>query len=453
VNRFAILLLFVVAPLGALTAQVTETAIAFDSAGKVRTLTPSLVARFSLTAPVWPVTGEFLEARLYEVSSGGHVLAVERVDRRIERYQLTADNVSALRFAIDSAMTRTGQTVTEERTDVVSQPASGAFVRNQMLLTWLVYGPSLAALTDDPQAGTAMYLLATGASYFITTAISRKSVVTRAQNHMATDGALRGWGIGAGLTFVLGGDDVDGRNVAAAGLAGSLGGAIAGFQRGRNLTDSEAEASTSISNLAALTTFGVAGTAGLVDNSDEGTGRGVVAATIASGLVGYAVGPEYPRRARYRVTRGDIQVTGVGGILGAAIALTPVVDTDVSAEVGFGLATAGLLAGTVAAERAWARAFDHTNWDATQTQLGLAAGGLMGAAAAVLGEPDPQVTYALVVGGATLGAILGRNLAAPARAGSAAPPRVGSRLTINPAALGFAATGVRGQHALVSLSF
>ena len=450
-KRFATLLLCLVVPLGALTGQVTETPVAFDSAGKVRTLTPALVQRFQLATPVWPVSGDFLEARLYAVSTGGHVLGVERPDRRVERYALTADNVAALRFAIDAAMTRSGQTVTEDR-DEVSQPARGAFVRNQMLLTWAVYGPSLAALTNDAKAGTAMYLLATGASYFITTGIARKTTVTRSQNHLATDGALRGWGVGAGLAHIM--EANQGRTVASVGLAGSLGGAITGFNRGRRLTDSEAQAATSVSNLGAATALGIGGTIGLVDATDDG--RSLVAGIIGGGLIGYAVGPAYPRRARYAVTKGDIQVTEVGGLLGAAIAIVPFVKSnfDTEPEPFFGAATAGMLAGTFFTERKWARGFDHSGWDAGQTMLGMTAGALMGGAAAVLTDPTVQAGYGLVVGGGVMGALIGHNLAQPARAGTTKPEtRVGSRVRFDPSALGLAAAGVQGRHAVLSLSF
>lgn len=190
-------------------AQITETPIAFDSAGKVRTLTPPLVQRFGLKGPEWPVMGDFREARLYAVSSGGRILVVDRPSGAIERYPLSDDNVAALQHAIDAAMTTGGRTVTEERTDVISEPANRAFVRNQMFLTW-VYAPLLGAVTQDGKAAASIYLLGTGASYFITTAISRKSRVTRAQNHLSTDGAIRGLAAASGLYFAITGQGTRG---------------------------------------------------------------------------------------------------------------------------------------------------------------------------------------------------------------------------------------------------
>ena len=413
VRRFVTLLLVAAVPL---SAQVRETPVPFDSAGRVQILTPALVTRFDLRPPTWPVSGEFTEAQLLRSGENIHILSVAHADRSIDRYSLTADNVAALRFAIDAAMSRSGQAVSEDRHETISQPARGAFVRNQMLLTWLVYGPSLAAISQDAKAGTALYLLATGASYFVTTGISRKMVVTRAQNHLSSDGAVRGWGIGAGLTRAIAGGDADSRTYAIAGLAGSLSGAVIGFQRGKRLTDSEAQASASVSNLGAALGLGVLGTAGLADSEEEG--RAISAVMVGGGVLGYALGPQYPRRANYTVTRGDIQVTEVASALGAAIGLTPFVrdNVDNSAQAMFAVSTATMLAATYLGERLWARKYDHSSWDAGQTRLGALAGILMGSAATVLAEPNVQTGYGLVVGGATLGAILGHNLAKPERA-------------------------------------
>jgi hypothetical protein len=135
-------------------------------------------------------------------------------------------------------------------------------------------------------------------------------------------------------------------------------------------------------------------------------------------MAGYVLGPSYPRKAKYTVTAGDIQVTQLGGILGAAIGLTPFMRDNIEPEPFFASGTAGLLVGTYLAERQWARRYDHGSWDAGQTMLGSAAGALMGAAAAVLSEARFQGTYGLMVGGGVLGALIGHNLAGPTRASS-----------------------------------
>lgn len=438
-------------------AQVVETPVPFDSAGRIRTLTPALVTRLALTAPAWPVAGDFVEARLFEASSGGRVIVVERRDGRIERFPLSAEHFTALRFAVDAATRTSGAPITEERAEPVVESAGGAFVRNQMLLTWVLYGPLLATMANDAQTGTALILLATGGSYFAATALSRKMVITPSQNHLSTDGAARGAGAGAGILYVLNGD-AGSRSYATAAFLGGVAGQIAGFQRGRMLTIGEAEAATSISNYFALTAFGLTGASGLIDETDNA--RGAVGAMIGAGLFGYALGPQYPRRAPYTVTRGDVQVLSIGATLGAAAGLVPFIRDDVEDEkVVFASATAGMLGGLLLVERGWVRGYDHSARDAVETSLGAGAGALMGAGLAVLTDANTQTWMGLMTGGGILGALIAHNLANPPRAsvrvGYNSPRTNKSRVKVSftPTELALSATRIPGRYSLLTMSF
>ncbi len=441
------------------SAQVTETPIAFDSAGKVQTLTPQLVARFNLRGAAWPVQRDFREARLFAVSGGGRVLVVERGTGAMERFALSDSAAAALRAVIDAAMMRTGGFVTEAQADVVSQPARGKFVRNQMLLTGFLYGPLMAGMTEDGQTGTALYLLAAGASYFITSGIGRSTTITRAQNTASTDAALRGAGIAAGALYTLAGDSVHDDTYSGVALAGALGGAIAGFRIGRGRTDSEVGAASSFSTFGAMTALGVAGASGAFDNDSE---RGAVGGIVGAGILGYALGPLYPRRSRYGVTSGDVGTLSLGAILGAAVAVTPFVDEDSDDRTVFGAATGGMLAGILFADRVMARRYDYTSWDATQVGLGLAAGALMGGATVVLAEPqDEAVAFGLITAGAILGTVGGHSFANPARAGTVRvglgrhpSTRIGNaELKFDARALALGAAGVPGRHGILTLRF
>lgn len=432
-------------------AQQIETPVAFDSAGKVRSLTPQLVARYGLVAPAWPVQGTFVEARLFSVSGGAHVLTVERPGGAVERYSLAEAEVSAIRASVDAAMTLTGATPVEARPHVISEPARNAFARNQMLLSLALYGPLLASLADDGKTGTALYLLGAGTSFFASLAISKELQVTRAQNHLATDGALRGYGATAALIYASGAD-VDHKTYSALGLAGALGGSILGYKRGQGMTDAEAEAATTLSTLAAAAAFGATAAVSSLDNTD---GRVPVSTMLGAGIVGYVFGPSYPRTARYTVTRGDVQMLSLASILGTAVAFTPVIDEDLDDQVGFGALTAGLIAGAYVGDRALVRKFDYTMSEATQIQLATAAGAAMGGALAVLIEPAPQGVMGLITGGGIVGAMAGHALSNPARAGTSSPDRSSgaSRLRFDPTALVLAAAKSPGRHALLSYSF
>jgi hypothetical protein len=442
-----------------LGAQNVETPVPFDSAGKVRMLTPVLVERFGLVPPAWPVEGDFAEARLFATGSGERVLVVTRRTGTVERYPLSGDALLGLTAALEAGISASGAATMEASPETVSEPARGAFVRNQMGLSFLLYGPLLASLADDGQTATALYLLGAGGSYFVTTGISRGASVTRAQNHLATDGAFRGWGASAGLMYALGGGGVGQKAYSTIGLAGALTGAITGYQFGKRLSDSEARSATTISTLAAGTVLGLTGALGLADDNDDRS-RLAIGSTVAAGVAGYFAGPGYPRSTPYVVTSGDVQMLMLGAVLGAAVGMTPVLESDIRAEPFFAMTTAGWVAGALIADRVLVRPFDHSTADATQIQLGMTAGALVGAALAVLVEPPAKGVMALVTGGAIGGTMAGHALAAPPRAGRGMgqlPGRgsadLSSRIQINPAALLLSAKRVRGAHPVVSLTF
>lgn len=441
-----------------LDAQVIETPIAFDSAGRVRSITPGAAMRLALVAPLWPVQGDFVAARLYAASTGGHVLVVERPSGALERYALAGAEADVLHNMINAALARTGAFVADEHSEMISQPARNTFVRNQVILSVGLYGPLLAALANDAKTGTVLYLLGAGGSYFAVTGLSRNIRVTRAQNHLATDGALRGFAAANGLLTAFAGDVPDGKTVAGVGLAGALAGSIGGFQYGRRLTDAEAHATTSASSFAALTALGLLGATGAFESTVSE--RDVAASMVATGAVGYLAGRSYPRRARYTVTAGDVDILWVGAALGAAAAVTPFVGSDANEQAAFGAATAGMLGGMVLAERGWSRPYDHTTSDVGQIWLGTIAGGLVGAALVVLTEPGEKMATGMVTVGAAAGALAAHSLVGPAPAGArrarretSGASRARAHIEFAPVNLALTAANVRGVHPLLKVRF
>ena len=76
-------------------AQTTETPVPFDSAGRILSVNETLANRLGLVPPGWPVTGAFVEAKLFRSSEGGHVIVVQRTNGLNDRYQLTAEQTVA----------------------------------------------------------------------------------------------------------------------------------------------------------------------------------------------------------------------------------------------------------------------------------------------------------------------------------------------------------------------
>jgi hypothetical protein len=383
-------------------AQVRETPVPFDSAGAVQGITPALAARLGLVAPVWPLRDDYVEVRLYTSSAGGYVLVAERRDGSRDRFTLAPGDAEALRSAVTVALAHAGRVVGAEGLARISEPARDAFVRNQIILAAAMYGPSAAALTHDAKAGTVVYLVSVGGTYFLITDMSKHITVTRAQNALTTDGALRTTALlfGSYLAF---GTEVNSDIAAATALAGGIGGSVIGYRLGRGVTDAESKAMTSGSTIGALGAVGIAGTFGLGEL--ENRERWIATAAVVGGLLGYGIGPVYPRNTRYTVTKGDIQLIDLAALLGGMVGAIPIAGDDhPDTRLASGLITAGGLVGLWAGDRGFARPFDHTESDSRLVGLGALAGGLLGAAVPVLTESD---NGSFILGSVTLGAVLG----------------------------------------------
>lgn len=442
---------------GPARAQVmTESPAPFDSAGRIMTITPPLAARIALSSDVWPVTGDYEEARLYSSSAGGYILAVHRRGGTIERHLIAPDAREALRAAVSRGMALAGRPVTEERPELISEPARGAFVRNQMLIAALIYGPAAAALPDDVSEQTAAYLLVTGGTFFAIMGASKNITVTRAQNHLATDGAYRGAFMARGLAFAFAlADDIEDAWAASV-LLGGIVGSIAGFQLGRGYTDSEARAATFGSTTFGGTTAGLLGALGAFEN-DGDTERVAVGAIVAAGLLGYPLGVRYPRRASYRVTAGDVMTLLPAGLVGAALAATPAANSDDRGVTA--LVTAGYLTGVFVGDRALVRRYDFTESEARLTQLGTLAGGLMGLGVSVMSDASETAALGLVALGGVAGLALTVAIADPQPAGAGTGMRFeprgrrDARVELEPLSIVHALARMPGHHSLLRVRF
>lgn len=399
-------------------AQDAERPVPFDTGGRIVSISPSLATRLSLTAPSWPVTGEFVEARLFERTAGDFVIAAERPDGSISRYVINANARRVLAQSIAAAMVTTGGLTAADRTDLISESAGGSFARRQLVAGLLVYGPSLAALSDGSTAG-AMYFLGAGAAYFIASGISRSQTITRAQSTLANDGTYRGAVLALGLRHVIdptddNGDD-DSRSSAVVALAGAITGAITGFNAGRGLTDSEAASATlGSTTVAAVTTGAIGMTAGF----DGGGDRGKVAAIVTSALVGYPLGLSWVRRANYRVTAGDVSALWTGALVGSVASFVVLPgETDESGRASSAIVTAGYLGGLYVMNQALAKPFDLTDDEASSLRWSSLAGGAIGLGVAAMAKAS---NGRAVAGLAASGAILGMASAWPRKAGRAA---------------------------------
>ncbi len=427
-------------PLGAQGAPVIETVVPFDAEGRITVLTPMLVSRLRLSAPAWPVGTDFREARLYRTDSGGNVLAVLRTDGTTARYALSDDGMADIRRVVDAGLLAQGpggERVVRGGTSLeVSQPAGNAFVRNQALLGLVAYGPASAALLSGTSGAAAAgaYFFAAGTSFFVAANTVKNRTVTRAQASRSAHGGTRGALTGLAVAAMA---DADGGPAWGAPiLAGAIGGTIVGYHQARGLSDGEAASAGLFADLGALTTIGLGGTAGAfrgreyqepfepgfpergtytrTDNSLRGPGKVTIGAAIGAQVIGYALGPRYARRAAYNVTQGDASMVFTGALIGAG-ALSALRPEQVDQSLAYGLATAGIVAGGLFADRVFVRKADRTGADGTLAQLGAFAGALMGAGVGAMADANGQVTLGLASAGGLLGLLAADGIIGPAK--------------------------------------
>ena len=408
---------------------VTERPVAFDEGQRVFAITPPLAERLRLAAPAWPVTGAYREARLFS-SGATFTLVVARTDGTFDRLPLDAAAADALRQAVSEAHARRGSPSAEPGSDVLSEPAGFAFARNQLLVGLFVYGPTMAALVaendEDGSTAAGTYLLSAGAPFFLALARNRGEPVTRAQNHLATDGGPRLALITSAAWYAATGDR-DRTAYQGAVLAGAIGGTVAGLKMGRGLTDGEAQAMTATSTWATALTAGALGTMGRFDERcrtktgttiewqtgqpvsypyeecDPRFGRADYGVLAAAALAGYPLGAVWVRRAGYAVTAGDVKATFASGLVGMAAAGT-LLPSDAERRTASAVLTAGLVGGVLVGDRLIARRFDYTRGQGTLLGVGAIGGALLGLVPPTLAQADEGRAYAVA---ATLGGIAG----------------------------------------------
>ncbi len=449
-------------PAGSADGQARERPVPFDSAGRIVTITPPLAARLGLSAPIWPVTGDYIDARLYSinVAGNGFVLVVQRQREVLERYPMDGTQRRALARAIDSATTfAAARGGPDAMPTFISEPVRGTFVVNQTLLGALLFGPAAASVVNDATGSAAAYLAVTAGMFFGSASMTQTSPVSRAQNHLSWHSARRGAIAADLLLYTATGRDRSDRVYAAATLAGGIVGDVAGFMLGEPMTDAEAHGTSHGSTVTAVMTAATLGAAGQL--KDYSNNQVATAAIVGAGVLGYPLGLRYVRTAPYRVTAGDVGTLVTTEFLGMGAAATLIGD-NASDKLGWALVGTGFALGAIVGDRLLVRPFDHTESDARLLQYGSVAGALVGLIGPVLAQTDnSQVYFGAATAGGIIGAILTEQFIKPPEAnkglGAAGSRELevgrGVSVRFSPESVMFAKMGMRGQHSILSLSF
>ena len=443
-------------------AQARERPVAFDSAGRVTAVTPPLAARLGLSAPLWPVSGDYLDARLYALddASGAYVLVVRRQREVLERYAIDTATRRELAAAIaKGTMTDLARGGPDAVPTFISEPVRGSFVVNQSLLGALLFGPAASILVDDPAGSTAAYLAVTGGAFFLAANMTTGSSVSRAQNHLSWHSARRGAIAADLLLYSLTG--TEGRSYAAATLVGGVAGDVLGFTLGEPMTDAEAHGTSHGSTVTAALALGLMGSGGVFETG--ASPRVGTALIVGAGALGYPLGLRYARSSTYRVTAGDVGTLVTTEFLGMAAASALLPDR-VSDKTLYAVLTGGFALGAIAGDLLLVRPYDHTESESRLVQYGAAAGALVALAVPVLAQSD---NTHLIFGAATVGGVLGtlltERLIAPQVAGSglgmlrrsepAVDKSTGAHFRFSPESALLAGLGLKGNHSIAFLTF
>jgi hypothetical protein len=238
---------------------------------------------------------------------------------------------------------------------------------------------------DDGRAFAAMYMLTSGAGFFIPLYGTRDIPVTDAAATLALYGGTRGIVHGMFLYIMAKGEDASGRGIVGFGMLGSLSEAMTFF----SLADRSNMSAGTAEVIGIGGDFGIGwglGAAHLADFFDQDRERSIAGSLLLGSAAGLVGGKMLANRQPY--TRGDAYVLRGVGILGAYIPLA-VVDM---AEPDDGKAyTAASMLGSVIGlglGHRLVRGKDFTTGQGTLINLSELAGGLVGLGVAYLVSSD-----------------------------------------------------------------
>lgn len=398
-------------------ARAQEVQVPLDQAGRIETVDARLAQRLGLLADRYP---GFREARLFQAPDSSFVLEVTTVrEGRLQRQRVPLSRAEAadLRRQVSERVAARAPAAG------MDQGGRSTLLGQTALLGFAFYGPALPYVlgTDDPSTATGLYLLTSGASFFVPYLLTQDQPVSRSMATLSGYGASRGIAHGFLLYRLLAGDrdesyviyeggadgydyrdeENDERAAAGTAMALSVAEGIGGYlwARDERFTPGTAVAVSTGGD------FGLAG--GLALSYLLGADDIGVRSASAFGLAGAGAGVLGGRwiAARRNYTAGDASVIYTTGLIGA---LSGLAAADLANLRGRGLVTGGMVGagtGLYLGDRL-VRGTDLTLGQASLTALGTTAGALAGLGAGILvGGDDVDETIPLV--GSALGSVAG----------------------------------------------
>jgi hypothetical protein len=407
------------------TAQ--EVQVPLDREGKIEVIDPGLETKLGL----FTTYQDFREARLFQISDSSYVLEItyQLAERTMKtRLPQSASQVADLREKVSQRKTEQAP-----ETRLNHEGRAWLLVGSAALsLGYYGWAVPVALQVDDGKTAVALYMLTSGAGFFVPLALTSSIDVTDAHAILYVYGGTRGILHGVFLNNLLFGGDATARGGITWGMLGSIGESIAGF----SLASKKTAGTASTIGVCGDIGLGLAlGTSGLLDFYDSGQERALAATILLGSGVGFVAGSLLAKDQPY--TRGDSFVLEATSLLGAYI---PLATLDLFGVKGGKTFTAASMAGAVAAlyvaHGYLLRGKDFTTGQGIMIQLGTLGGGLMGAGIAYLLSSD-RGDATLFLTSSAIGALGGFALTYGQFSGQAQTKESSSswRLNLNPTGL------------------
>lgn len=341
---------------------------------------------------LFPEVSGFREAVLYRTSGGQYELVLhyqENGVRHRKRRELTSEDVRALRRRVTQGISQSqnSRTFTQAgRYDLVAATTIHGLVEGSLVA---------GALDIDGGSVVTLPLLGAGAGFFLPLFATNDARVTDAEANMTFYGGLQGYAHAVQLSYLLGGDGINGR--ATAGLAAVVGageGVIA-YRVARHYNWGAGHARmVSFTGLTGnLIGLGVSGMIfGRVESRTAGVNRATAGTMFLGSLGGAYVGHRMGRTNRY--SKGDARIYLLSSLQAANLTGSFLsLGDDPSVRLYSAVLTGSALGGGLLGRRLL-RGREFTAMDGNLVGLGTFAGSLLGLA--VTSEVESGSTRSIV---------------------------------------------------------
>jgi hypothetical protein len=326
----------------------------------------------------------FREARLFQISDTSFVLEISyQPQKSLLKVRLPLSAKEAFEFRRKV----TERIKLKKPRAVLNQEGRTKLLAGTLALSLGYYGWAVPVTfdVDDGKSFAAIYMLTSGAGFFIPFLGTRDIPVTDAAATLGLYGGTRGIVHGIFLYGLAKGEDATGRGMVGFGMLGSFSEGIAFF----SLADRSNMSAGMAEVICIGGDFGIGwglGAAHLANFFDEDEERSIAGSILLGSATGLVAGKMLAERQQY--TRGDAYVLRGAGILGAYIPLAVV---DMAEPEDDRTYTAAAMVGSVIGlglGHRLVRGKDFTTGQGTLVNLGELAGGLVGLGVAYLVSPD-----------------------------------------------------------------